>query len=950
MKKFILLPITLMLFFSCSYHVKPDHEELIKPLPAAPDLRIGALDNQFRYYIRKNSNPKNGIMFQLVVKTGSLHETQEESGVAHFIEHMAFNGTKHFKKNELTALLQSWGQQFGSDFNAYTSYDRTVYRFRIPDNQPETVDKSFVILKDWASEIRFEKEEVDLERKVIIEEWRLYNNELQRNEDKFRSALYNNAIYSERFPIGKRSSIERLQPDQLRNFYSKWYRPENMALVVVGDVNIAKMEMKIKEVFSDLSNTEKNASQLDLSIPPHEDFSYNIISSSQLTDPKIAIYQKAAKDAFQTENDFRNRLIEGLYLTIVNERLQRFDMSTTGIKKARYERCHLTPYDSCHVTRISIKDNRFENGFHEIIREFEKLRRWGVYRSELDRAKKTVMRHVKSEYLERDSVRSEDLFGEIIEACFNDNVVLSIEDRYRLTKKYLRTISLEDLNDLRNIYNTTDNQSIAVYSHTDDLGFIPLKQDVKNLYRSVRFENLEPYEDDVSDLPLFTEQIEKGRVIEEKRHDNVGVISWKLSNGGNVYIKPTQFKKDEVLLGIDAPGGLSIIDKDVYRSMELLSRVLFKSGIGPFTRNDLIKRLIFKNIKGDVYVGNYSHGFYARTSPDDLRVLFQLMHMTLNQPRFVKEVFEEEKKARIEELENNSKSAFWKYRQAIFTQSGLDSEYARMTTADDLEHISFETFNRVAKSLFQNRGEFNLVIVGNVDPGELKKLVESYVASIPVTGKLKRLKDLQARPKPGKKRIEVFENPENRSHIYIMLPTPFGFQTERELEYLSLIQVMQMMIDTKIREELGYVYWSNAGYHFYKGPGPASMLNINVSCAPQNVEPVIKELKNLMVRLKQKPVSNEMINALNKAQRQRFEDRIKNNSFWKNEILTFVSYDQDINKIPGWGEYFQHLTPEMLQASANKYLDEDNQIISILMPKADHKDNPSTGNDHQNIE
>jgi zinc protease len=789
-------------------------------------------------------------------------------------------------------------------------------------------------LKGWASDIRFDEADVDRERKIITEEWRLYQNPGERARKQIIPALYNDTLHSRRHPLGEIEVLKSLDAQQLKRFYQKWYRPEYMALFVIGDVGATEMENRIIETFSGMKNSEPLPIRQQHPIPFHDELKYRVITDPEWTEPSVTIYQKTKNEVLKTEDDFRNDLLERLYVIILNYRLASLDVVNSNVKAAEYHRkCELTSSERCHLTRFSIKENKFREGIREIMLEFERLRRWGVYESEMKRARQVVLQDARSWSLEKENVETEEVFYDLSRNYLYDDVVLSPDETYRLVKKYLPTIRIEDVNALRSRFNSSRNKVIAVYCNADQSDYTPDKSFITDLYATNRIEKLEPYLDEVSDLPLFTEQIEKGSIIEEKTHEKIGAISWKLSNGGTVVIKPTQFKNDEVLVHLSAPGGLSLADRRSFRSMELLSRVVFHSGIGPFKRSDLIKRLIFKKIKGDIFVKVYQHGFYATTSPEDLEDLIQLMRLTLTQPRFDYDVFQEQKKNKAEELKNYSKSAIWRYNREIFAHFSQNNDYGRMTTAEDIESIDYDSFRQTAQELFQNRGAFSLVIVGNVKPDELRPLVETYIASYPVTASLEPLKDLGLYTMRGYHRFEFKENTDSFGHVYAVISNNYQYGIKRDQEHHALSRAMQMIIEEQIREKRGLVYNSRTGYQFLFMPDPISIFDFNLSCAPENVETVITELRSILKKLREEAVDQEFIDKLKTLQQQKFKDSSNSNRYWIDELLYCLLFKQDIEEIADWKHYIESMTPESLRVAAEKYVNEENLFIGILLPK-----------------
>ena len=925
----------ILLFISaCSQHIIPSEAKLRTPLAKDKTIVIGQLGNGLKYYVLKNEKPAKEVEFRLVVNVGSLHETDEQRGAAHFVEHMAFNGSENFSKNDVIEFFRSTGMQFGPDLNATTGYDQTVYKFRIPADKPDLMEKAFLVMKDWASGIRFNQDDVDSERNIIIEEWRMRKGAWERSWKKFMPTIYNHSRHAKRHPIGTIDILGKISAAELKYFYDTWYRPERMAIMIIGDISETTMAEKIRSKFGNLKNSGARPKTIDYEIPPHKQLVYQAVQDPEMTDPSILIYQKYKRNPIVTEGDFRLKLMNDLYVSILHRRINTKDPLERSYKDANYKQFELSPDVACHFFHISVKGRQFEKNLYEIVQEAERLKRFGVFESELEREKKVILRKAKSAYLERQNKRSDQYAKEMVQHTYLGDRIISDEVHYRLTEEYLPTINISDINNLRGLYNSSSGRVVGIFTGPGASEKLPDEASVKKMFLTVQQERLAPYLDEVSDLPLFPEQLEKGSIIKETVYEEIGVTVWELSNGGKVYLKPTDFKDDEILFGLSSSGGLALLKKEDIRTIYLMGKVVEKSGIGPFKRSDLIKRLIFKKMDIKPFTSPYRHGYWGSTSPEDFIVLVKMMRLMLTQPGFDDEIFKEEKEDLIEQLEEKQQTANWRYWQAIRTKLTSDNPYNKLVTAAEIEKLDAKVTRESLFELLQNRGEFSLVVVGAFTIEAVRPIIETYIASYPRSLNPPEIKDLKLNPVSGEHHYELNENIEDKSHIFIRISHEFDYSLKRSMRFWALAQAAQIRIDQELREKEGLIYHGSAMGNFTYAPNTTdSNFYFNFDCAPQNVDRVISGLREILRELKETPPSVEMIDNIIKTQRNALRKAIKTNSYWQRYLSVQISFIQNLEDIDRIETYIETLTPENFQEAAKNYLNEKNFFIYTLNPK-----------------
>ena len=909
-------------------------EQLNSRLPMDDRIVTGTLDNGLTYYLRKNQRPSNEAIFRLIINVGSVLETEQQLGAAHYVEHMAFNGTTHFEKNDLVDFFRATGMGFGPDLNGHTSWEETVYKFRIPLDKPEIVDKAFLVLGDWIHGITFDPVETEKERWVVIEEWRrsrgIYSRAYQK---QYYPKLFNNSRHAARHPIGELHVLENITVDQLKQFYLDWYQPRHMSLIVAGDINPAEMESRIIATFSKIQNRKDTPKLVKFPIPEHPDFLYAAISDPEAKGSYIQIVQKSPLQKLITEADFRNHLIERLYLSILNTRIQVMEKKGSAIADdSFYGKATWLRFMPHHQFYIKVKEHRYKDGLREVFIELEKLRRFGFHESELERAKKELRNKAKISKQDADNKLNKELIPPLVDAVIKGNAIVSEDAYYQLSEKYLPSVRLEDLNSLRSEYNVNYNRLIALFGTEKAVAHFPTRSEIKSLQKEMPMAALEPSRDEVSDLPFFTGQTKPGKIVTEKKLDKIGVTIWELSNGIKVVLKPTQFKEEEIVFNAYSPGGYSMIPKEEYWSSSLAAKVFMRSGVGPFKRSDLIKRLIFKSVRINPYVSIYEEGVSGSSSPEDLETLLQLIHLGVTQPRFDSDFFTEAAKEFTDPVKDNQNTARWKYYNEVNKVVFPESYWAFIPTLKDAEMLNAEVARRNLLQRLLNTGDYTFQFVGNFELDWIKPMILQYLATLP-SGPKEQIRDMKLNAPDGKFKVVVNENLENKSELNIILHHAFPYSERALLDLSTLAQLINIKITKEIREKQSLIYSGGVYPKMGIGPRPFSRFIFYTVCAPENVDTVISEYKRILKELRSNRVNNEQLEGVKKSLRNRAKNSLLENKYWATKLKLITSQNGDPGEIVEEIKWIEQITPESVLDSARKYLKPDNMIIGVLNPK-----------------
>ena len=932
MKRILTFIILLLFLYSCSTHVTFGPKDLNMDLVNDPKIRIGVLENGLRYVIRVNDNPEKKAEFRLGVNVGSLHEDEDKQGAAHFIEHMAFNGTDHFSQKELLDFFHDNGMSFGADLNASTSHTKTIYRFSLPTDQKEVIDKGFLILEDWAHGIRFQKEEVDKERNIIIEELRARKSVNKRVRDQVMPLVYGPS-YLNRLPIGKKSIIETIGHEKLKEAYREWYQPERISVVVVGDIDADETEKKIKSTFSGLKNSENNPELLDFDIPKYTAFQYLNVKDPELKESSIKIYQHFKTRNLLAERNFRQYLIEKIYLSILKNRLKEKSLSGSSYDQVICFQDRLTTYDRVFYFSARVKDNQFNLSYEEILLEYERLKRYGVLESEIKEAGLGLLDSSKTSLKEQDTKESEAFASLYINKSLDKSIMLSPKEYNRLCKKYLSSINEDDVNQFLNSIDSND-RVIVCQGNSASLKAFPDRGKIETAMAKTKSMEIGLYSHKMAKAGLPMQVLTKGEIVNTAYYEKTNVTLLELSNGARVVLKPTLFKRDDVVFSAYSPGGLSLLDPKLIPLTELADPIFKYSGLGPLTKLELWTKLKSKKVNASIYVSNHEEGIKGYFSPKNLELFFKLINLGLSNLRFEKSAFEEQKKKYVQKKKNDQQSAFWKLQEKVFQTAWPKSAFNEMITPEAIQNLEFLLSKEALQGRFQNAGDFTFQFVGNFKMYEILPLIKKHIASLP-TGKAKeKAKNVNCQPLPGNFSISINENLANKSNVIIQLNHYYMFSVKKAFEFSALETIVNMKINEILREDQGLIYSGKAWNRFFSlKPTIHSSLLIVLTCAPENVDKVVSGVKIILEDLRNAILSEEKIAQIKRIQLNNAKEARQENTWWSHAIKNLVMLDQDLDGLMNYEKYIDDLTPDTFQDHAKKYLDETNMLIAILNPK-----------------
>ena len=922
-------------FISISSIAQDSFMELDSPLPIDSKVKIGTLKNGMKYYVRSNQEPKNRADLTLVVKAGSILEDDDQQGLAHMCEHMAFNGTENFKKHEIIEYLESLGMKFGPEVNAYTSFDETVYGIKVPLDSVEYLDKGLLVLHDWASGVSFEDEEIDKERGVIHEEWRMGQGAQDRMMRQYLPVMLHNSRYANRLPIGKMDVVDHCEYDVLRRFYRDWYRPDLMAVIAVGDFDVNEIEKKVIDLFSKIPSRENPRERVYFEVPDHDNTLVKVVTDKEAQQTMLQLFYKHPTSVTKTVADYREDIIKSLYNGMINARLQELTLTEDPpfIFGYSYYSNFIGPKDA-YASMAMTNTEQIEDALKAVVTENERVKLFGFTATELEREKKSTLRSMEKAYNERDKVKSESYVGEYKRNFLpTQEPIPGIAYEYELYKKYLPTITLEEVNSLAPKWITDKNRVLILMSPEKEGQTLPTEEELLSMLNSVDNSKIEPYIDKVSDKPLLADMPTPGKVGKKKKNKDLDYQTWTMKNGAKVVIKKTDFKEDEILFRAYSNGGNSLYDLDDDVSVSIATDVIEESGLGSFDKIELDKYLSDKVVRVSPFINELTEGFSGSAAPKDLETLLQLVYLYFTNPRQDKTAFNSYIKRMKGVLENRSASPESAFRDTIQVTNACHHPRRRPMTAESLDEADFKQVNRIFKQRFGDPSNFTFYFVGNFDEKEMKPLIEKYIGGLPIVERNETWKDLKIKSPKGIVEKEVKKGSEPKSIVYMNYHGDFDYNWENRTQLDVACEILTTKLLESIREDESGVYSIGAYPSSEHFPQSKYGVTIYFGCAPENVAKLSKgvyaEIDKLM---KDGPTEIDLDKAKKKKLRER-ETGLRENRFWLSTLYSFDYHGSNPDDLNKYDDYVNSLTIEQMKQAANKYFSKDNFVKVVLFPE-----------------
>ncbi|MDB5022308.1 MAG: insulinase family protein [Mucilaginibacter sp.] len=903
-------------------------------LPVDPNLVIGKLPNGLTYYIRRNVEPKNRAELYLVNKAGSILETDAQQGLAHFTEHMAFNGTRSFPKNELVSYLQKSGVKFGADLNAYTSFDETVYQLPLPTDSVKTFEKGFDILADWAGYVTFDPKEIDSERGVVLEEQRLRGkNAQERLQHQILPVLLNNSRYAERLPIGKEDILKTFKPETIKSFYHDWYRPDLQAVIAVGDFDPKRVEQLIKDNFSDLKNPANEKPRTKYTVPASPGTLVKIATDKEFPYTLAEVIVKHPAKRVQTKADLVENIRVELFNQMLNARLGELTQKANPpflFGKASYGG-FIANQDA--FTSIAVaKPGELEKALKAVVAETERARKFGFTQTEFERAKQDALTQIENAYKERDKTKSVNFVRQYQQNFLLGEAIPGIEFEYNFTRENMGRIQLGEINAMAGKYISDNNRVVLVEGPEKEKDKLPNEKTLLD-WISTAGKNAKAYVDEVSNKPLLAKEPAGSKIVSEKKDTALTTTTLTFANGVKAILKPTTFKNDQILISSYHFGGTSLASDEDFTSANMAAEVIASSGIADFNEIQLDKMLSGKNLHISPYIGETTEGVNGNSSPKDLETALQLVYLYFTQPRKDPDIWQaniSQTKAFLANRGLDPTSVF----QDTVSATLSNYNFRRMVpTTERLNSASLDKAYSFYKDRFADANGFTFTIVGSFDADKIKPLLEKYLGGLPSANHNETYKNLGIHIPAGQLTKDVYKGIGDKSSVQLVFSGEYDYNDSNNLQVDALNEILNIKLIERLREKEGGVYAPGVRASYAKLPNSRYSIIVYFGCAPANVEKLIAATIEEIGKIKQNGPEAVDIQKFVAEETRSTEVQLKENSFWEGHLASSSQNQEDPDAVLHHIHDLNKVTVQSVKDAANKYLSGNNLIKLILLPE-----------------
>ncbi len=917
-----------------------DHggEQTDPEIPMDPRVRMGKLDNGLVYYIQKNEKPEDRAELRLAVGVGSINEDDDQLGLAHFVEHMAFNGTTHFKKSELVDYLQSVGTRFGPDLNAYTSFDETVYMLQVRTDSQALFDKGMLILEDWAQGVAFEDEEIDKERGVVESELRSGLSAEERMRNEYLPVIFHESKYADRLPIGTREIINNAPYEAFKRYYRDWYRPNLMAVVVVGDIDVDDVEADIKQRFAKLTNPEEPRQRETYGFPDHEETLIVITSDKEATFTTARVMYKHQHKKVKNLDDYRRSLVQNVYNRMLNNRLDELRQAADppflyGYSGYGRQVGNLDSYTSY----VSTGEGEVMKGLRAVLEENKRALEHGFTESELQRTVLEMISEAETSAKEEDKTQSGSLAMRYVYHYLNENPVPSPTQRFELYQKLLPTIQLQEINDLANQWITDgSNRVIVITGPKKEEVPLPTKDEVLSLIEEVDKTPVDPYEDTVTDQPLIADLPPPGSIAAANIMDKIGVTEWTLSNGVRVILKPSDFQNDEIIFTAFSPGGHSLYPDEDYWSAALASAIVNQSGVADFNSIQLEKVLAGKQVRANPYISDLEEGMQGFSTIKDLETMFQLIHLYFTSPRKDSEAYQSLMTRQKQILQNLMVNPNYYFREQLNKIKYNDHLRKGIPKAEELDQVDLDKVFTVYEDRFADASDFTFIFVGNFTEESIKPLVEQYLATLPATDREESWQDVNADVAEGKivERFSFGEAPKAQVDMSWSGEMDWDDRSNR-FEHNVLLEILKNRLRESMREDQGGVYGVRVSGGVSKQPKEGYSVSFSFNAEPDQVDTLINvALTEVESMVKEGPTEEDLQKVLEVLRQSRIKN-LKENNYWSSALKRhyWFGLDPEMILLDHYDELLSSVDSEAIHEMAKEVFSTKNYIQLVMMPE-----------------
>ncbi len=913
-------------------------QDLSSRLPVDTAVHRGTLPNGLKYILRRNIKPEKRAELRLVVNAGSILETDAQRGLAHFVEHMAFNGTKRFPKGDIVNFLERVGMRFGADLNASTSFDETVYTLQIPTDTARLVNTALDIMEDWAHALSFNPKDLQKERGVVIEEWRTGLSAETRVQNKQFPVMLHGSLYAKRLPIGTKENLEHFAPALAERFYRDWYRPDLMTVIAVGDFDLMEMEAAIRERFGRIPAATSPKPRTYAAVPGHNETLVSIETDKEYPSSSVALLWLKPKDSTRTVADLRRNYVESLYDGMVNARFaeatQRPDapFAYAGSGRGEFVRTR-----DAYQLYAGIKESGFTQAAQALLSEAERIAKFGFNQSELDRLRTNYLRSLEQGYAERAKTNSSVFAGQYVGAALAGSPIVGIENQQTLAKLLLPTITLTDVNALARSTFTDSNRVVLVAAPKKADVNVPSKAEMLTVFERAKQATLVAYVDSTSDAPLVSNLPAAGKVVSERTLEGADILEWKLSNGARVLLKPTDFKADEVLFGAQSPGGESLLpDRDVIDA-DLSSVLVSVSGLGPFSEITLGKALTGKRAGLGGQLGENSELLRGSASSKDLETLFQLVWLRMTQPRADSAAWIAWKNQMRSVLANQRNTPESVFADTITATMAQHHPRVKLMSSELLDSVNVRHALEIQKDRFADASGFTFFIVGSFSADTIRPLVERYLAPLPSLHRNEKARDVGIHPPAGVVERTVRMGVEAKAQTELVFTGECRYSYENRVVLSGLRDLLDIRLREALREDKGGTYGVSVGASCHNIPTQRYEVNVSFGSAPERVNELTAAVFAVIDSIKAGVVTDSNMTKIHELPLRAHETALKQNGAWLSSMMDADEDGRDQRDFLRKPALVRALTREQLRDAARLYLRQDQFARFTLLPEGKPK-------------
>ncbi|PBJ09340.1 pitrilysin family protein [Flavobacterium sp. ACN6] len=906
-------------------------------IPLSKEVASGTLKNGMKYYVLHNEWPKDRVSFYFAQNVGAILENDDQNGLAHFLEHMAFNGTQNFEGKGIIDMLEKKGVRFGADINAYTAQDQTVYNLsNVPSTDDKLVDSCLLALHDWSGFLSLKEAEIDAERGVIREEWRTRRDSDFRLRLETDKTLFKGSKYAKRDVIGDLNIINNFEYKVLRDYYKKWYRPDLQSVIVVGDIDVKQVEQKIIEIFSSVEMPKNPAERYYVSIPKNKGIEYVLAKDKEAQETAIVLYYKKDFDKVKNAANIRKDLVDNLCTDMMNRRYQEFIQNNeTSVLKMAGGASEVSRLTNSYSLYVVPKNNKTAAGFKELMIETERAVRYGFTQKELDRNKEGILSYYEDLLQNKDKINSDEFAEELVNYFLKAVPFESIETQYENIKKRLASITLSEINEAVKKLQTADNIVLTVTGPDKSDVIYPSKEEYLSIMASVKKMPLEKYKETDTDQPLITAELKGSKVSKEFNVDGIaGAKGYVLSNDAKIILYPTTLAKDEILFSAFSKGGSSILKTEDIPSSQIAVGLVESSGLGNLKNTDLQDKLNGKIVSLKPYITELTEGFKGSSNQKDLETLLELLYLYFENPRFDKDSYARMVTSLSNSLENAANTNPKVFQDTISLLNSNRNKRVPLFNEPFIKQLSFEKASEIYKNRIKNAADFTFVFTGNL-PENTLLLLEKYIGSISSdNSKTENFVDNHINPADGiSKQVLIREMNVPKASVYIRFLKEFPYTYKNVFTLHILSEILSKKYLDLIREEEGGSYGVNVSSGVSRLPSDEYSMTINFDSDPEKEEKLTKIVYEQIELMQQKEVKEEDVQSVKNTVLKSRAEKVLSNVFWLANLNSMFLNNEEFKDDTIYKKTLNEITPADIKAFAKQFFTKPKTVEVIMKSK-----------------